>query len=256
MSCTKSGSRPAGFPPVFAHPHFDPGRRVVRHRLHDVVPHLLNPADTSPAMLQHLDRPNLHGDPCPPLAPPRRPRRRTAAVTPKDDALVVTRDYGAGQRTPARAASRHSRRKGNNSDKSDHTFVPASDSDKEHRAVQATVQGWIHKEPTALTAEEENTLMREAATEEVMDIGCETTAPPAGTQSFSPQQLDCILALCKGQAVPEEQRQTLAGVLRDIRHTEVQRTLMDAISGASPIIARYLDDAEKEAAQRIAAAPK
>ena len=179
-----------------------------------------------------------------------------AAVTPKDDALVVTRDYGAGQRTPARAASRHSRRKGNNSDKSDHTFVPASDSDKEHRAVQATVQGWIHKEPTALTAEEENTLMREAATEEVMDIGCETTAPPAGTQSFSPQQLDCILALCKGQAVPEEQRQTLAGVLRDIRHTEVQRTLMDAISGASPIIARYLDDAEKEAAQRIAAAPK
>ena len=174
----------------------------------------------------------------------------------KDDALVVTRDYGAGQRTPARAASRHSRRKGNNSDKSDHTFVPASDSDKEHRAVQATVQGWIHKEPTALTAEEENTLMREAATEEVMDIGCETTAPPAGTQSFSPQQLDCILALCKGQAVPEDQRQTLAGVLRDIRHTEVQRTLMDAISGASPIIARYLDDAEKEAAQRIAAAPK
>ena len=177
------------------------------------------------------------------LDPPRRRRRRTAAVTPKDDA-------------PARAASRHSRRKGNNSDKSDHTFVPASDSDKEHRAVQATVQGWIHKEPTALTAEEENTLMREAATEEVMDIGCETTAPPAGTQSFSPQQLDCILALCKGQAVPEEQRQTLAGVLRDIRHTEVQRTLMDAISGASPIIARYLDDAEKEAAQRIAAAPK
>lgn len=174
----------------------------------------------------------------------------------KDDALVVTRDYGAGQRTPARAASRHSRLKGNNSDKSDHTFVPASDSDKEHRAVQATVQGWIHKEPTALTAEEENTLMREAATEEVMDIGCETTAPPAGTQSFSPQQLDCILALCKGQAVPEEQQQTLAGVLRDIRHTEVQRTLMDAISGASPIIARYLDDAEKEAAQRIAAAPK
>ena len=174
----------------------------------------------------------------------------------KDDALVVTRDYGAGQRTPARAASRHSRRKGNNSDKSDHTFVPASDSDKEHRAVQATVQGWIHKEPTALTAEEENTLMREAATEEVMDIGCETTAPPAGTQSFSPQQLDCILALCKGQAVPEDQRQTLAGVLRDIRHTEVQRTLMDAISGASPIIARYLDDAEKEAAQRMAAAPK
>ena len=174
----------------------------------------------------------------------------------KDDALVVTRDYGAGQRTPARAASRHSRRKGNNSDKSDHTFVPASDSDKEHRAVQATVQGWIHKEPTALTAEEENTLMREAATEEVMDIGCETTAPPAGTQSFSPQQLDCILALCKGQAVPEEQRQTLAGVLRDIRHTEVQRTLMDAISGASPIIARYLDDAEKEAALRMAAAPK
>ena len=122
--------------------------------------------------------------------------------------------------------------------------------------MQATVQGWIHKEPTALTAEEENPLMREAATEEVMDIGCETTAPPAGTQSFSPQQLDCILALCKGQAVPEEQRQTLAGVLRDIRHTEVQRTLMDAISGASPIIARYLDDAEKEAAQRIAAAPK
>ena len=167
------------------------------------------------------------------LDPPRRRRRRTAAVTPKDDALVVTRDYGAGQRTPARAASRHSRRKGNNSDKSDHTFVPASDSDKEHRAVQATVQGWIHKEPTALTAEEENTLMREAATEEVMDIGCETTAPPAGTQSFSPQQLDCILALCKGQAVPEEQRQTLAGVLRDIRHTEVQRTLMDAISGAT-----------------------
>lgn len=168
------------------------------------------------------------------LDPPRRRRRRTAA----------------------RAASRHSRRKGNNSDKSDHTFVPASDSDKEHRAVQATVQGWIHKEPTALTAEEENTLTREAAIEEVMDIGCETTAPPAGTQSFSPQQLDCILALCKGQAVPEEQRQTLAGVLRDIRHTEVQRTLMDAISGASPIIARYLDDAEKEAAQRIAAAPK
>ena len=122
--------------------------------------------------------------------------------------------------------------------------------------MQATVQGWIHKEPTVLTAEEENTLMREAATEEVMDIGCETTAPPAGTQSFSPQQLDCILALCKGQAVPEEQRQTLAGVLRDIRHTEVQRTLMDAISGASPIIARYLDDAEKEAAQRMAAAPK
>ena len=157
---------------------------------------------------------------------------------------------------PARAASRHSRRKGNNSDKSDHTFVPASDGDKEHRAVQATVQGWIHKEPTVLTAEEENTLTREAATEEVMDIGCETTAPPAGTQSFSPQQLDCILALCKGQAVPEEQRQTLAGVLRDIRHTEVQRTLMDAISGASPIIARYLDDAEKEAAQRMAAAPK
>ena len=52
------------------------------------------------------------------------------------------------------------------------------------------------------------------------------------------------------------QRQTLAGVLRDIRHTEVQRTLVDAISGASPIIARYLDDAEKEAAQRMAAAPK
>ena len=170
--------------------------------------------------------------------------------------LVVTRDYGAGQRTPARAVSRHSRRKGNNSDKSDHTFVPASDGDKEHRAVQATVQGWMHKEPTALTAEEENTLTREAAIEEVMDIGCETTAPPAGTQSFTPQQLDCILALCKGQAVPEEQRQTLAGVLRDIRHTEVQRTLMDAISGASPIIARYLDDAEKEAAQRMAAAPK
>lgn len=168
------------------------------------------------------------------LDPPRRRRRRTAA----------------------RAASRHSRRKENNSNKSDHTFVPASDSDKEHRAVQATVQGWIHKEPTALTAEEENTLTREAAIEEVMDIGCETTAPPAGTQSFTPQQLDCILALCKGQAVPEEQRQTLAGVLRDIRHTEVQRTLMDAISGASPIIARYLDDAEKEAAQRIAAAPK
>ena len=190
------------------------------------------------------------------LDPPRRRRRRTAAVTPKDDALVVTRDYGAGQRTPACAASRHSRRKGNNSDKSDHTFVPASDGDKEHHAVQATVQGWIHKEPTALTAEEENTLTREAATEEVMDIGCETTAPPAGTQSFTPQQLDCILALCKGQAVPEEQRQTLAGVLRDIRHTEVQRTLMDAISGASPIIARYLDDAEKEAAQRMAAAPK
>ena len=120
--------------------------------------------------------------------------------------------------------------------------------------MQATVQGWMHKEPTALTAEEENTLTREAAIEEVMDIGCETTAPPAGTQSFTPQQLDCILALCKGQAVPEEQRQTLAGVLRDIRHTEVQRTLMDAISGASPIIARYLDDAEKEAAQRMAAA--
>ena len=56
--------------------------------------------------------------------------------------------------------------------------------------------------------------------------------------------------------MPEDQRQTLAGVLRDIRHTEVQRTLMDAISGASPIIARYLDDAEKEAAQRMAAAPK
>lgn len=189
------------------------------------------------------------------LDPPRRHTRRTTAV-PKDDALVVTRDYGTGQRTPARAASRHPRRKGNNSDKSDHTFVPASDGDKQHRAVQAAVQGWIHQEPTALTAEEENALTREAATEEVMDIGCETTAPPAGTQSFTPQQLDCILALCSGQAVPEEQRQTLAGVLRDIRHTEVQRTLVDAISGASPIIARYLDEAEKEAAQRMAAAPK
>ena len=184
------------------------------------------------------------------------PTCRALARWHRRQADRLTRDYGAGQRTPARAASRHSRRKENNSNKSDHTFVPASDSDKEHRAVQATVQGWIHKEPTALTAEEENTLTREAAIEEVMDIGCETTAPPAGTQSFSPQQLDCILALCKGQAVPEEQRQTLAGVLRDIRHTEVQRTLMDAISGASPIIARYLDDAEKEAAQRMAAAPK
>ena len=189
------------------------------------------------------------------LDPPRRRARRTTAV-PKDDALVVTRDYGTGQRTSARAASRHLRRKGNNSDKSDHTFVPASDGDKQHRAVQAAVQGWINKEPTTLTAEEENALAREAATEEVMDIGCETTALPAGTQSFTPQQLDCILALCSGQAVPEEQRQTLAGVLRDIRHTEVQRTLVDAISGASPIIARYLDDAEKEAAQRMAAAPK
>ena len=46
------------------------------------------------------------------LDPPRRRRRRTAAVTPKDDALVVTRDYGAGQRTPARAASRHSGARG------------------------------------------------------------------------------------------------------------------------------------------------
>ena len=39
--------------------------------------------------------------------------------------------------------------------------------------MQATVQGWMHKEPTALTAEEENTLTREAAIEEVMDIGCD-----------------------------------------------------------------------------------
>lgn len=62
MSCAKPDSRPAGFLPAFAHPHFDPRRCVVRHRLHKVVPHLLNPADTPPAMLQHLDRPNLHGD--------------------------------------------------------------------------------------------------------------------------------------------------------------------------------------------------
>ncbi len=190
------------------------------------------------------------------LDPPRRHTRRVASAAPKEDALVITQDYGAGQRTPARAASRHPRRKGNNSDKSDHTFVPAGDKPAMPKDVQTTVKGWLNKEPTVLTPEEEEALMREAATEDVMDIGCEMTALPAGAQSFTPQQLDCILALCSGQAVPEDQRQTLAGVLRDIRHTEVQRTLIDAISGASPIIARYLDEAEKEAAQRMAAAPK
>lgn len=188
------------------------------------------------------------------LAPPRR-RARRITVVPKDDALVITQDYGAGQRTPARAASRQPRRKGNNSDKNDHTFVPAGDKPAMPQDVRKTVKGWLNKEPTALTPEEEDALAREAAAEE-LEAGCDTTAPPAGAQCFTAQQLDCLVALCKGEAVPEEQRQALAGVLRDIRHTEVQRTLIDAISGASPIIARYLDEAEKEAAQRMAADPK
>ena len=42
-------------------------------------------------------------------------------------------------------------------------------------------------------------------------------------RSFSPQQLDCILALCKGQAVPEEQRQTLAGVPVSYTHLDVYK---------------------------------
>lgn len=189
------------------------------------------------------------------LAPPRRRTRRAASAAPKEDALVITQDYGAGQRTPARAASRQPRRKGNNSDKNDHTFVPAGDKPAMPQDVQKTVTGWLNKEPTALTPEEEDALTREAAAEE-LEAGCDTTAPPAGAQCFTAQQLDCLVALCKGEAVPEEQRQALAGVLRDIRHTEVQRTLIDAISGASPIIARYLDEAEKEAAQRMAADPK
>lgn len=144
------------------------------------------------------------------LDPPRRRARRTTAV-PKDDALVVTRDYGAGQRTPARAASRHLRRKGNNSDKSDHTFVPASDGDKQHRAVQATVQGWIHKEPTALTAEEENTLTREAATEEVMDIGCETTAPACRDAEFLSAALVASSPCARGRPCPKTNGKPWAG---------------------------------------------
>lgn len=46
----------------FAHPAFDSGRRVLLHRLHDVVPRFGDPADPIPAAFQHLDGPDPHRD--------------------------------------------------------------------------------------------------------------------------------------------------------------------------------------------------
>lgn len=79
-------------------------------------------------------------------------------------------------------------------------------------------------------------------------LGCATGAVQDPGQGIGPQELDWIIALCNGLPVPDAKRQAIVRAIRSIRGTQIQRALIDSINGSDSRIARFLDEAEREAA--------
>ncbi len=100
------------------------------------------------------------------LDPPRRRRRRTAAGAGRHPGLAPVGGRQTRRVTPPR-------RKGNGQERP----LPASDGDRNTALCKRPFRDGYIRNLRRSPRRRRNTLMREAATEEVMDIGCETTAP-------------------------------------------------------------------------------
>ncbi len=98
--------------------------------------------------------------------------------------------------------------------------------------------------PTSPSVPEES----QEPTEEENALGCSTADGTAdGGQGIGPSEMSWIIALCNGQPVPHDKRQALLRAINNIRGTEIHRSLIESINGSDNRIARFLDDAEREA---------
>lgn len=66
-------------------------------------------------------------------------------------------------------------------------------------------------------------------------------------QGIGPRELDWIIALCNGEPVPNDKRREIVEALHALRDTEIQKSLLAGINGSDARIARFLDEAEREA---------
>lgn len=91
------------------------------------------------------------------------------------------------------------------------------------------------KEPNPV--DEDETAGFAAARPQMLDSG----------QGIGPRELDWIIALCNGEPVPNDKRREIVEALHALRDTEIQKSLLAEINGSDARIARFLDEAEREA---------
>lgn len=108
---------------------------------------------------------------------------------------------------------------------------------EKHRPLPAAanVEGDTDKE--ADPDEEDETAGFAAARPQTLDSG----------QGIGPRELDWIIALCNGESVPNDKRREIVETLHALRDTEIQKLLLAGINGSDARIARFLDEAEREA---------
>lgn len=79
-------------------------------------------------------------------------------------------------------------------------------------------------------------------------LGCSTASKaPDGGQGIGVLEMDWIIALAKGQPVPSEHRKAILRAICNIRGTQIHQSLIESINGSDNRIARFLDEAEREA---------
>lgn len=84
--------------------------------------------------------------------------------------------------------------------------------------------------------------------DDIAALGCSNSDAQDGGQGIGPQELDWIIALCNGQSIPADKREAIVRAIRNIRGTQIHRSLMESINGSDNRIATFLDEAEREAA--------
>lgn len=63
------------------------------------------------------------------------------------------------------------------------------------------------------------------------------------------QEMDWIIDLCSGRAVPPDKRQAVVKAIHALRNTAIQKALLSGINDSDARITRFLDEAEEEADQ-------
>lgn len=201
---------------------------------------------------------------------PRPPGAETKPSPPvaKHDELVTKHSYSSGQTPPNLDTTRQGEQPSENAN----TFATPTpkDADKLPQAPPALPKFFTNPERMEWAVERDitpdsrvdNVVIKrfnlsqassapkepDEPTEDENALGC-SEAPKSldGGQGIGPQEMDWIVDMCNGNPVPKHRCQAILLAIRNIRGTQIHQTLIESINGCDNMIAKFLDEAEREA---------
>lgn len=176
------------------------------------------------------------------------------------DSLVVTKSYGARQRSPINATGSGAIAGKENAS----TFADRNEETAQQKAAQVPperipelfrdkrVEEWRASSDESSGKRESDDgqggngdeVDTDELNEELDDLNCTREDYSGEAAGIGPEEIDLIIDLCNGKDIPTDKRLALLRAIHHIKDTQIERSILESINGSDSRISKFLDEAE------------